>query len=203
MAKSNSEYQALLQEYRKLAKKADQRLVRLEKLSTEKGFANVKQWAYKRAVQDAMMWGAKETKPRFNIAPPKHLSSLRAKIHDIEHFLYETKTSTKKDIMQSFVSKANTINEKYGTNLTWSDVATLFESTAFKKLDKKFGSAVALKAIGIFQSKSTGEIVIDWSKSGIERHFKTEDNDIVVQEAIKQATRYYKKDVRKLLNQLD
>ena len=33
-------------------------------------------------------------------------------------------------------------------------------------------------------------------------HVKTEDNDIIINDAIKRMTSYYKKDVRKLLDQI-
>jgi hypothetical protein len=56
--------------------------VRLEALSTKKDFKQVRQWAYKNAVTDALEWGANVNKPRFNIKPPESRTSLKAKIND-------------------------------------------------------------------------------------------------------------------------
>ena len=45
-------YAALVKEYRKLAKRADQRLVRLERYAQQPKYSNVTQFAYKKAMRD-------------------------------------------------------------------------------------------------------------------------------------------------------
>ena len=211
MAKRQT-YNDLVKEYRKLAKRADQRLVRLEKLSTQKDFKQVKSWAYKNAATDAALWGANPDKPRFNIAPPKNKTSLQAKIQDIKNFL-DKPTSKKSEIINIYQKKADTLNEKYivrdekgkiipeksyQLNLNWSDVGTLFESAAYKKLSAKFGSGTALKAIATIR-QSEEEFLKDVEQHKAS-HIRTEDGNMFVDEAIKRATRYYKDDVKKLLN---
>lgn len=201
MAKKQS-YNDLVKEYRKLAKRADQRLVRLEKLSGQKDFKQVRQWAYKNAVTDALEWGASPNKPRFNIAPPKSTISLKAKIQDIRNFL-EKPTSTKAGIIEVYEKKAQTLNEKYkeyGLNLNWSDVGTFFESSLYKKLAKKYSSGTVVKAIATLKNNES-ELLRDFAKHQAS-HIKTEDNDIVIDDAIKRMTSYYKADVKKLLNMI-
>lgn len=200
MAKRKSDYNSLVTQYRKLAKKADQRLVRLEKLSTQDDFKNVKQWAYKKAVQNAMYWGSSPEKPRFNIAPPKRADSLKAKIQDIQDFL-DKPTSSKSGIIKIYQKRADTLNkkyEKYGLNLSWQDVGDFFESNLYKKLEKSFSSGTVVKAIATIKNNEL-EILQDFEAKKAS-HIKTEDNAIVVDEAIKRATAYYKKDVKSLLN---
>lgn len=195
-------YNDLVKEYRKLAKRADQRLVRLEKLSGQKDFKQVRQWAYKNAVTDALEWGASPDKPRFNIAPPKSTISLKAKIRDIQNFL-EKPTSTKAGIIEVYEKKAQTLNEKYkdyGLNLNWSDVGTFFESALYKKLSKKYSSGTVVKAIATLKNNEA-EVIRDFAKHKAS-HVKTEDNDIVIDDAIKRMTSYYKADVKKLLNMI-
>ena len=199
---SKSSYDDLVKEYRKLAKRADQRLVRLEKLSTQKDFKQVKQWAYKNAVTDALEWGASPDKPRFNIKPPKSTISLKAKIQDIKNFL-EKPTSTKAGIIKVYDKKAKTLNEKYkeyGLDLTWSDVGTFFESALYKKLSKKYASGTVIKAIATMK-KNEGQILKDFQQQKAS-HVKTEDNDMIIDDAIKRMTSYYKNDVKKLLGQI-
>ena len=199
---SKSSYDDLVKEYRKLAKRADQRLVRLEKLSTQKDFKQVKQWAYKNAVTDALEWGANPDKPRFNIKPPKSTISLKAKIQDIKNFL-EKPTSTKAGIIEVYDKKAKTLNEKYkeyGLDLTWSDVGTFFESALYKKLSKKYASGTVIKAIATMK-KNEGQILKDFQQQKAS-HVKTEDNDMIIDDAIKRMTSYYKNDVKKLLGQI-
>lgn len=198
----------LLKEYRKLAKRADQRLVRLEKLSMQKNFKQVKQWAYKNAAIDAIEWGANPEKPRFNIKPPVNEKgqiktvSLKAKIQDIKNFL-EKPTSTKAGIISVYQKKADTLNEKYkqyGLDLTWSDVGTFFESALYKKLAKKYSSGTVVKAIATIK-KNEGEVLKDFQQKKAS-HIKTEDNDMIINDAIKRMTSYYKGDVKKLLGQI-
>lgn len=207
MAKrSNSQtYDDLMKEYRKLAKRADQRLVRLEKLSTQKNFKQIKQWAYKNAVTDALLWGANPKKPRFNIKPPVDKNgkpstiSLKAKIQDIKNFL-DKPTSTKQGIINIYQKKADTLNKKYGLNLNWSDVGDLFESKLYKKLDSSFTSSTRLRAIAVIKNNEE-EVLSDFAKHKAS-HIKTEDNDMVIDTAVKRMTSYYKKDVKKLLNMI-
>lgn len=199
---SKQSYNDLVKEYRKLAKRADQRLLRLEKLSNEKNFKQVKQWAYKNAVTDALEWGANPKKPRFNIAPPKSTISLKAKIQDMRNFL-EKPTSTKAGIIEIYEKKAQTLNEKYkdyGLNLNWSDVGTFFESALYKKLHDKYSSGTVVKAIATIKTNEV-EVLRDFERHKAS-HIKTEDNDIVIDDAIKRMTSYYKADVRKLLKMI-
>lgn len=201
MAKKQT-YDDLVKEYRKLAKRADQRLVRLEKLSTQKDFKQVKQWAYKNAVTDALEWGASPSKPRFNIAPPKSTISLKAKIQDIKNFL-EKPTSTRSGIIDVYEQKAQTLNEKYkeyGLNLNWSDVGTFFESSLYKKLSKKYSSGTVIRAIATIK-KNEGKVIKDFDQHKAS-HIKTEDDDMIINDAINRMTSYYKSDVRKLLNMI-
>lgn len=201
-------YDDLVKEYRKLAKRADQRLVRLEKLSGQKNFKQVKQWAYKNAVTDALQWGASVKKPRFNIAPPVDKngdispSMLKAKIRDIQNFL-EKPSSTKAGIIQIYQKKADTLNKKYadyGLNLSWSDVGDLFESSLYKKLDKSLTSGTRIKAIATIKNNEL-EVLQDF-EARKSSHIKTEDDDMIVNAAIKRMTSYYKKDVKKLLKMI-
>lgn len=201
MAKKQT-YDDLVKEYRKLAKRADQRLVRLEKLSAQKDFRQVKQWAYKNAVTDAMEWGADPKKPRFNIKPPKSTISLKAKIQDIKNFL-EKPTSTRAGIIDVYEQKARTLNEKYaeyGLNLNWSDVGTFFESSLYKKLSKKYSSGTVVKAIATIK-QNEAQVLSDFAKHKAS-HVKTEDDDMIINDAISRMTSYYKSDVKKLLNMI-
>ena len=141
--------------YRRLAKTADQRLVRLERYGEEDFFHTAKQWAYARAVQDIKKWrqpGEKVDMFRFNTKPPKDTEDLLAKINDIKTFL-EAPTSTKKGITDVYKKRADTINKKYGTKFTWQSLAKFYTSGEAELWEAKFGSKTALKTIGIIQNK--------------------------------------------------
>lgn len=141
--------ESLIKWYRRLAKTADQRLVRLESYKYDKHFKNIEKWAYKKAIDSIHSWSG-ERATRFNTAPPKDDEKLLAKINEIRNFI-EMKTSTKAGIIRTYDKMAKTTNEKYGTSFTWEDLATYYESETNKKWSELFGSDTALRIIGIIQ----------------------------------------------------
>lgn len=145
----DARYNALVSDYRKIAKRADQRLLELERLSTQKGFENVKEWAYRVAMRNIKYWNGEGSK-RFNTKPPNDIGLLKAKMRDIEEFL-QSVTSTKSGIKKVYQKRVNEINKKYGTKFTWEDIGKYFERKGNEKLDKQYGSKTMLMAIGIFQ----------------------------------------------------
>lgn len=139
--------------YRRLAKTADQRLVRLEKYGEEEFFHTAKQWAYAKAVQDIKKWrqpGEGLDQFRFNTKPPIDTEDLLAKINDIKSFI-ESPTSTKQGITAVYKKRADTVNKKYGTKFTWQQLAKYYTSGQAELWDAKFGSKTALKTIAAIQ----------------------------------------------------
>lgn len=143
----------LIHYYRRLAKTADQRLVRLEDYSDQPGYNTATKWAYSRAVKDIAKWNKGQSgvkKLRFNTAPPKDTEDLLAKINDIKTFI-ASPTSTKQGITDVYKARAKTVNERYGTKFTWQQLAKYYESGQASVWDAKFGSKTALKTIGQIQ----------------------------------------------------
>ena len=136
--------------YRRLAKAADQRLVRLEELSTQEGFKAVKKYAYARAMRDIESYGKSGDKLRFNTAPPEDRRLFREKIMDMRAFL-SSPTSTKRGIIEVYQKKVDTINQKFGTNFTWQQLADFFDSGDADRLFKDYGSKTVMTAIGRIQ----------------------------------------------------
>lgn len=218
----------LLAIYRRVAKMADQRLVRLEALEGQKNFKKVTKYAYKKATIDAMMWGANPEKPRFNIKPPVNTNargnledmlnrtSTRAKINDILNFL-EKPTSTKAGIIGIYQKRADSLNKntaviEAGLHFTWQDVGDFFESRLYKKMLGGFGSETNIKSIGILKDNEVK--LLEAFKADKDNHIKTADTrsatykltqqmaegqNIVVAEAIKKATADYAPSVRTML----
>lgn len=143
----------LMHYYRRLAKTADQRLVRLEEYSDQSGYKTATQWAYSKAVKDIAKWnkGVKGLRQlRFNTAPPESKEDLIAKINDIKSFI-ASPTSTKQGITAVYKKRAQTVNSRYGTSFTWQQLAKYYESGQATVWDEKFGSKTALKTIGQIQ----------------------------------------------------
>lgn len=143
--------------FRQLAKRADQRLVRLEKLSGEKNYQGVLQYSYRKAMYDIKSLSGDRSATRFNIALKKNKDGsvnqamLHAKINAVKAFL-EAPTSMKKTITEMYEKRADTINSKYGTSFTWQDMGRFFESAAYDKLRAiGYGSDFILKNVGEMQ----------------------------------------------------
>lgn len=189
---------ALLKEYRMLARRADDRLRALEHLSADEYYENVTKFAYARAQKDAVKWGAKNPdKPRFNRKPPVrideegneklNIKALRAKVNDIKHFLYGNKTSTKTDIDNTYApntstktgidainkKRADTMSDRYGWDVDWHTLATYYRRSYNEKFARIAGSKTVARAIG--QIEKNAEKI----RKNIAQH-KASMTDIVV-----------------------
>ena len=148
----------------RLAKMADERLVRLEEAEGFRGkpanpkYAGAYKFAYNRALE--MM---DEGQIRFNQRIPQPGTfEWRERINEIQKFL-KSPTTTKSGI--NMIQKATkTINDNYGTNFKWTEFASFIESGDFDKLKETYGSDVILKAIGKIQAAQ------DKIKKGLEEH---------------------------------
>lgn len=168
-----------LQYYKRLAKVADQRLVRLEQLSEVEGYEKVTSYAYARAMRDLELYG--ESK-RFNTKPPLNSDGtvntqlLHEKLADMRTFISSV-TSTKQGIERVYSERANTFNTTFGTNYTWQDLADFYQSgDADRALKAYKNSDVIQRAIGVIQTaesklqeeiKKNKKITIDKKKDKI------------------------------------
>lgn len=170
-------YQMLLKDFKKLAKRADQRLVNLEKLAAkDENYKNVLKYSYAKAMHDIAGRTGKRDKLRFNKGIPTTVVGLQARIRDVEDFL-ASQTSTKKGIDAVYKKRADTLNKMYNMNYTWQDLANFFESKTFEKLSEKYGYNTIFRTISKLQSFkpediNTGNIRVD---------------DVLVNQAIKDA----------------
>ena len=136
--------------YKKLSREADQRLRDLEKLSRKEGFENVTKFAYARAMEDIKL-NRGEGYKRYGLKPPVREADMMDEIMDMKNFL-QSKTSTEEGIRENYINAANTLNDRYGTNFSWSDMATFFESRFYKKMEVMgYDSKQIVKAIGVMQ----------------------------------------------------
>ena len=138
--------------YVRLAKQADQRLVRLQKLSEQKGFEAVTSYAYATAMNDLRNFGQR----RFNAKVPDPTTEegaflFREKLAAVKEFL-KAPSSTKAGIKSGYQDKVDTMNERYGTNFSWQDMADFFNTGYAQKLFNELkASKTVMKAIGIIQ----------------------------------------------------
>jgi len=169
---SNPDYVQAYVEYRQKAKKADQRLVRLEALSHEEHFEGVLEFAYKGAIRDIKSWGGDR---RFNTAPPVKLTELQAKISDIDKFMKPGNTSTKSGILKIYKKRADTINKRYGkefgVEFTWEDIANYYEDKKSQREAVKLSSKTEIRALAVLKRMSVDKEIkeIQDTKEKIQR----------------------------------
>ena len=191
---ATEKYKALMSEYRQLAKRADQRLVRLEKRANSgQEWKAVTKYAYANAMEEIRRFSGAEAK-RFNVKPPNTTQMLQAKINAMKRFL-ESSTSTTTGIRRTYEKRVNTINKEYGTDFTWEELKEFFDSALSNKLDAKVDSKTKLIIVGEIQ-KHGSEI-----KKALEAHKPIHlklDDDIAEYE-VNKVLQYYKKDIKKLL----
>ena len=194
--------------YKKIAKAADQRLVNLENLAQKKGYKDVTEWAYSKAQRDIRgMFG--EDAKRFNRKLPDNMNSIYKDISRVLDFL-NSPTSSKSGIDEIYDKRAKTVNERYGTNVNWSNIGALYESTLWKKTNSKYGSKTALKAIGQIQMHKSQIVKALNEHKPISIRIPEEIDPVTgkknkntnVEDAVNKMLRYYKKDVQSLTKKL-
>lgn len=147
-------YEDLVKVYKTLAKSADTRMRRLEKLTEQEYFKGAELFAYRRALHDINRWNqaANKTGATWDIAPPKSKAGITAKIEDIKRFL-KSETSTKTGLTNIQKKRAATINKNYDTNFSWKEWAKFANSSLNKNLDKNMGSAEKIRVIARIRRK--------------------------------------------------
>lgn len=182
-------YEDLVKEYRRLAKRADQRMVRLEQLSeTDDMFKNVTKWAYAKAQKEMKRWGGEDA-TRFNTKPPENYQALLGKVNAINEFL-QSPTSTKKGTVEVFKKRADIINSKYGTDFSWESLAKYYQSGLADKLSR-YGYVTALKAVAAIQDKQ--EKV---NNKIVAANSKIKTGDEVLDERIRDISKKYGKEIK-------
>lgn len=140
-------------QYKNLVHKANLRIDKLMKLSKFEGYKNVKKWSLANLIYSAKGRGYLTKTGKISSKIPETEAEIQKRIKALQTFLSSI-TSTKVGINELYQKRADTINERYGTNFTWQDIGTYFESGISQKYDEKYGSKTALKAIGEIQKQS-------------------------------------------------
>lgn len=139
----------IIKTYEMMAKRADQRLVRLEQAArSDKKYENILGYAYRRAQRDIRAWdqkngGTVKENPRFNRNMPMRtnkkgelvpdIAAIKSKMTDIERFLLSA-TSTVKGTVEVYEKRADILNESAGVpkgdpgRVTWEDMYNYYAS---------------------------------------------------------------------------
>lgn len=139
----------LKEEYRQLAKKADQRLLRLERRAAKEHDSEYLRYAYIRAMRDIKSYGGNN---RFNIKTPEDPDELRRMIADVKRF-NEADTSTVTGFRRVQKSRLEKFNKSMGTNFTMKEFTQIMETGAFDLLTTAgaaiFGYRTAVRILSV------------------------------------------------------
>lgn len=185
--KTQKNYDQLLKEYRRLAKRADQRMVRLEGYRHDKGMSNILSYAYSTAQKAIRHWSG-EKAMRFNTAPPKTEQGLIQKIADINAFL-NAPTSTKKGILDVYKKRAEAVNKTfYGDDkkkyLTWQEWANFWDKVDADMVDKIPYNEAATGA-GLLKKYNITTTNPDEIRKIAEKLQRTDDIDVIEETIVK------------------
>lgn len=148
------------QYYYRLAKMADERMRKLQKLSKEPGFEGATKFAYAKSKYYLEMFG----KRHWESKPSEDRRIFKEQIMAMRYFM-TSPTSTKGGIIEVYQKRADKLNEDYGTQFTWRDMAAFFDKGLADKLARDgYGSKTALYAIGRIHK------TLDDIKNGVEHN---------------------------------
>lgn len=151
--------------YKRLAAAADRRLERIEAEMFNNNIfeALTKNSAYGSALEDIRAFTGDESASRFRRAFVKNedgslnKKNLHARLNAVKKFL-ESPTSTRAGIKKVSKVRTNTLNERYGTNLTPTQANNIFTSAWYqsKTRSDSFASKTVIQAIGEMQKLPKG-----------------------------------------------
>ena len=187
----------LTEQYKKLAKQANMRLLRLEKRAGSN--PALLDWAYAHAQEDIRKWrGSGKHRYPSTVKQDAPISQLQARIADVEKFL-EMETSTISGVKRINDKRVDTINNKYGTDFTSSDFQQFARSGQLDKLKAQYGSKTMWKAIG--QIRKNMDTLVKQMKQHKAREIIVDEDDPILQATVDEilSSRRYGKTLINLL----
>lgn len=170
----------LTEQYKKLAKQANMRLLRLEKRAGSN--PALLDWAYAHAQEDIRKWrGSGKSRYPSSVKGDAPISQLQARIADVEKFL-EMETSTISGVKRVNEKRVDTINDKYGTDFSSSDFQQFARSGQLDKLKAQYGSKTMWKAIG--QIRKNMDTLVEQMKQHKKREIIVDEDDPILQATV-------------------
>ena len=157
---------------------ANAKLLNLEKLAKKEGYEGIEHFAYAKAMRSIKSIRG-EGKKRFNI--PTNTHKLEKTLREVDKFL-DMKTSTKAGIVDLYEKNAAQLNEMFGTNYSWQEMADFLEAAKWDDLKNSFDSKTAVKVIkGLYEHKDVKPEEIDLMLKNHQVVFSDDevDNDVI------------------------
>ena len=170
----------LTEQYKKLAKHANMRLLRLEKRAGSN--PALLDWAYAHAQEDIRKWrGSGKHRYPSTVKQDAPISQLQARIADVEKFL-EMETSTISGVKRINDKRVDTINKKFDTDFTASDYQQFARSGMLDKLKARFGSQTMWSAVRQIQNNM--DTLVKQMKQHKAREIIVDEDDPILQATV-------------------
>lgn len=164
-------------EYKVLAKRADQRLVRLEKYAERDEYSDIKTWAYANAKYDIhSFFGTEATRFNKSLNVSLRYDQVLARVNAVRRFL-ESETSSIAPVKEDtkygikaiqgvdslYERRVNSFNKTMGTDFTWQEFAEFMNSKQYERMVEQLGYGVAKMRLG--RIKETREKIVEDMKN--------------------------------------
>lgn len=142
----------LLAEYRREMKKANRKLLALEKLAEDPDYEGVLKFAYRIAQRDVKELGLGDpnlTRYRIPYNPKTkkyNTNKLKAALKRVQAF-NDMPTSSKGEIKRLYLQDTINFNRTFGTNFTWQELRQFTKKSKWDQIKKQRGSDVLVKTI--------------------------------------------------------
>lgn len=131
-------------EYTRMQQQVNKRLQRLEKAAKKAEFSEILNYSYQGFHRELKALGMGKTMSK---SIPADRREFRKRMAAMQRFT-AMPTSTIKGVKEYYGKRAATISGKIGVDVTWQDMAKIFESGLWDKLKNQYGSKTAWKMIG-------------------------------------------------------
>ena len=186
-----------IQYYKRLAKRADDRLRALEKLDKEHlpDFENILQFAYASAMYDTHHFtGTARFSQNIPLVKDKETGEMRVNYMELNRrtnavlrFL-QSPTSTKTGTIRVYKQRAKTLNARmkselgYDPGFTWQELARFYEHNKAKADNEQYGSDTVVKALGaIRRVANKPEMIKDAAAGNIKLANDKKTNEAVME----------------------
>ena len=175
---------------KRLTKAANERMNQLEKLSKrDPDYKNVLKWSYKGAVADIQRLEGKENEPwRFG-TKKGDVKNIQSRINAVSRFL-NSPTSTITGIKEIYQNRADTINTKYGTDFSWSDIGNFWQSETARKMLEEYDSDTVMTAVAEMSKVPVKDIA-----NAVKKNLQISDDEVLSDEIKQILNDYNLKDV--------
>lgn len=131
-------------QYRKMMQRVNKRITRLHSEAKKAGYEEIVNYAYRGFANDLKSMGMDKYMSK---SMPENRKEFRKRMSAMNRFI-KSPTSSVGGVKKMYAKRAKTMSKKLGLNLTWQDLAKVFETGLWETLDEAgYGSKSIFKVV--------------------------------------------------------